>query len=50
MFYHILNREMELTRGCMEPGAIALTGAYAGVELAELGNKNQRLRQQPLTI
>lgn len=43
MFYHILNREMELAVGCTEPGAIALTGAYAGVELAELGNENQRI-------
>lgn len=43
MFYQILNREMELATGCTEPGAIALTGAYAGAELAKLGDTIQRI-------
>lgn len=43
MFYRILNREMELATGCTEPGAIALTGAYAGAELAKLGDAIQRM-------
>ena len=43
MFYRILNSEMELATGCTEPGAIALTGAYAGAELAKLGEQIQRM-------
>lgn len=43
MFYRILNSEMELATGCTEPGAIALCGAYAGAELAKLGEKIQRM-------
>lgn len=43
MFYRILNSEMELATGCTEPGAIALTGAYAGAELAKLGELIQRM-------
>ena len=43
MFFRILNSEMELATGCTEPGAIALTGAYAGAELNKLGEAIQRL-------
>ena len=43
MFYRILNSEMELATGCTEPGAIALTGAYAGAELKKLGEKIKRM-------
>ncbi len=38
MFFRILNSEMELATGCTEPGAIALTAAYAGKELEKLGD------------
>jgi len=38
MFFRILNSEMELATGCTEPGAIALTAAYAGRELEKLGD------------
>ena len=37
MFFRILNSEMELATGCTEPGAVALTGAYAGAELKKRG-------------
>lgn len=43
MFYRILNSEMELATGCTEPGAIALTAAYAGHELEKLGDVVQTL-------
>lgn len=43
MFYRILNSELELATGCTEPGAIALCGAYAGAELAKLGEKIQHM-------
>ena len=43
MFYRILDSEMELATGCTEPGAIALTGAYAGAELMKLGEKIKRM-------
>lgn len=43
MFFRILNSEMELATGCTEPGAIALTGAYAGHELQKLGDQIQKL-------
>ena len=38
MFFQILDKELELATGCTEPGAIALTGAYAGAELNKLGD------------
>lgn len=38
MFFRILNSEMELATGCTEPGAIALTAAYAGKEFKKLGD------------
>lgn len=43
MFFRILESEMELATGCTEPGAIALTGAYAGAELMNLGEKVQKM-------
>ena len=42
-FFRILNSEMELATGCTEPGAIALTSAYAGAELVKLGDTIQRM-------
>ena len=49
MFFHILNSEMELATGCTEPGAIALTGAYAGAELNKLGEAIQRMEVKAST-
>ena len=49
MFYRILNSEMELATGCTEPGAIALTGAYAGAELNKLGEAIQRMEVKAST-
>ena len=49
MFYRILNSEMELATGCTEPGAIALTGAYAGAELAKLGEAVRRMEVKAST-
>ena len=49
MFYKILNSEMELATGCTEPGAIALTGAYAGAELMKLGETIQRMEVRAST-
>lgn len=43
MFFRILDRELELAAGCTEPGAIALTGAWAGAELEKLGDKIREL-------
>ena len=43
MFFKIMNSEMELATGCTEPGAIALTGAWAGAELAKLGEAIDRM-------
>ena len=43
MFYRILNSEMELATGCTEPGAVALTGAYAGAELKKRGDAIRRM-------
>ena len=43
LFYTILAREMQLATGCTEPGAIALCGAYAGAELAKLGEPLVRM-------
>lgn len=43
MFFRILNSEMELATGCTEPGAVALTGAYAGVELKKRGEAIRRM-------
>lgn len=43
MFYRILDSEMELATGCTEPGAIALTGAFAGAALAKQGEKIRRM-------
>ncbi len=44
MFFRILNSELELATGCTEPGAIALAGAYAGAELAKLGDKIENMQ------
>lgn len=49
MFFRILNSEMELATGCTEPGAIALTGAYAGAELNKLGEAIQRMEVKAST-
>lgn len=49
MFVRILNSEMELATGCTEPGAIALTGAYAGAELNKLGEAIQRMEVKAST-
>lgn len=43
MFFRILNSEMELATGCTEPGAVALTGAYAGAELNKRGEVIRRM-------
>lgn len=43
MFFRILNSEMEMATGCTEPGAIALTGAYAGAELRKRGEAIRRM-------
>ena len=43
MFFRILNSEMELATGCTEPGAVALTGAYAGAELKKRGEAIRRM-------
>lgn len=49
MFFRILDSEMELATGCTEPGAIALTGAYAGRELAKLGDSICRMEVKAST-
>ena len=38
MFFRILDSEMQLATGCTEPGAIALTAAYAGAQLKKMGD------------
>lgn len=45
-FIRILESEMELAAGCTEPGAIALTAAYAGAELKKLGDEVKSVRVQ----
>ena len=45
-FIRILESEMELAAGCTEPGAIALTAAYAGAELKKLGDEVKTVRVQ----
>ena len=42
-FFRILDRELEVAAGCTEPGAIALSGAWAGAELEKLGDKVREL-------
>lgn len=43
MFFRILDSEMQLATGCTEPGAIALTAAYAGAELKKRGDKAESM-------
>lgn len=45
-YFRILDSEMELAAGCTEPGAIALTAAYAAAELKKLGDEAQSIRIQ----
>lgn len=49
MFFRILNSEMELATGCTEPGAIALTAAYAGRELNRCGDTIERMEVKAST-